>query len=277
MLLAFDVGNTNIVLGLFRERELVCNWRMMTDKNKSADEYGMLINQLFAFEGMSPGDVSEVIIATVVPSMIYTLQHLSIKYFKRRAIVVGPGIKTGLIVKYDNPKLLGADRIVNAVAAMHLYKPPMIVVDFGTATTFCALSDKSEYLGGVIAPGIKIAADALFEKTAKLPRVDLVDPGKTLCRNTSEGIQAGLVYGSMGMVEYIIRRMKKEVARETDWEGKVNVVATGGLATLIETGVDCIDYVDKLLTLTGLELIYEKNRGGRSGSARREVHGDEDL
>ncbi len=260
MLLAFDVGNTNIVLGVYRERELLQSWRMETNKSKSADEYGMIINQLFEYEGLSTHDVEEVIISTVVPPITYTLQHLAQKYFRTRAIVVGPGIKTGLIVKYDNPKLLGADRIVNAVAALHKYPAPLIIVDFGTATTFCAVSEKSEYLGGLIAPGIKISADALFEKTAKLPRVDLEAPGHVLCRNTSEGIQAGVVYGNMGLVEYIIRKMKQEIVEYTNTERPITVVATGGLATLIDSGVDCIDHVDKLLSLTGLELIYEKNR-----------------
>ncbi len=274
MLLAFDVGNTNIVLGVYRNRELLQNWRMETDKNKSADEYGMIIHQLFEYEGLSTKDVDEVIISTVVPPIIYTLQHLSLKYFNTKPLVVGPGIKTGLVVKYDNPKLLGADRIVNAVAALHLYPAPLIVVDFGTATTFCAITEKSEYLGGVIAPGIKISADALFEKTAKLPRVDLEAPGHVLCRNTSEGIQAGVVYGNMGMVEHIIKKMKREIAEYTGSDKPVTVVATGGLSTLIESGVDCIDHVDKLLTLTGLELLYEKNRPRKNPRSKSE--GDEE-
>jgi type III pantothenate kinase len=274
MLLAFDVGNTNIVLGIYKDRELLQNWRMETDKNKSADEYGMLINQLFIYEGLSIEDVSEVIISTVVPSILYTLQHLSQKYFHTKAIVVGPGVKTGLIVKYDNPKQLGADRIVNAVAALEKYEAPLIVIDFGTATTFCAVTEKSEYLGGAIAPGIKISADALFEKTAKLPRVDLEAPGHLLCRNTSEGIQAGVVYGNMGMVEHIVERMKKEIREYTKSDKPITVVATGGLSTLISSEVTCIDHVDKLLTLTGLELIYEKNRPGSNGKKNKSKEDD---
>lgn len=273
MLLAFDVGNTNIVLGVYRDRELLQNWRMETDKNKSADEFGMLINQLFKFEGLNIEDVTEVIISTVVPSILYTLQHLSQKYFHTKAIVVGPGVKTGLIVKYDNPKQLGADRIVNSVAALELYQAPLIIIDFGTATTFCAVTEKGEYLGGTIAPGIKISSDALFEKTAKLPRVDLETPGHTICRNTSEGIQAGVVYGNMGMVEYIVARMKAELKEYSGSDKDVTVVATGGLATLIASEVSCIDHVDKLLTLTGLELIYEKNRTTRQ-SKRIKSDGD---
>lgn len=275
MLLAFDVGNTNIVLGVYKNRELLQNWRLETDKNKSADEYGMIINQLFNFEGLSIVDVTEVIISTVVPSILYTLQHLSQKYFNTKAIVVGPGVKTGLIVKYDNPKQLGADRIVNAVAALDKFEAPLIVIDFGTATTFCAVTDKSEYLGGAIAPGIKISADALFEKTAKLPRVDLEAPGHLLCRNTSEGIQAGVVYGNMGMVEHIVARMKEEMREYTKSDKPITVIATGGLATLISSEVTCIDHVDKLLTLTGLELIYEKNRPGNNGKKNKSIEDEQ--
>ena len=260
MLLAFDVGNTNIALGVYDGRRLARSWRMETDKNKSADEYGMIINQLFSYEGLDPRSVDDVIIATVVPSILYTLQHLSQKYFRVKPIVVGPGIRTGLIVKYDNPKQLGADRIVNAVAALHKYKGPLIVIDFGTATTFCAVTEKSEYLGGVIAPGIKISSDALFEKTAKLPRVDLEAPGHVLCRSTIEGIQAGVVYGNIGLTERIVAMMKAELKEQTESEAQPQVIATGGLASLIASGTDCIDHVDKLLTLTGLQLIYEKNK-----------------
>lgn len=269
MLLAFDVGNTNIVLGVYDGDRLVENWRMETDKNKSADEYGMTINQLFAYAGLSTKDVDDVIIATVVPSILYTLQHLSQKYFHSKAIVVGPGIKTGLIVKYDNPKQLGADRIVNAVAALHKYPGPLIVIDFGTATTLCAVSEKSEYLGGVIVPGIKISSDALFEKTAKLPRVELEAPGHVLCRNTIEGIQAGVVYGNMGMTERIVAMMKQEIKAYTGCEKEPLVVATGGMASLMASGTDCIDHVDKLLTLTGLQLIYEKNKPAHAKRAKQ--------
>lgn len=271
MLLAFDVGNTNIALGVYDGRSLIQSWRMETDKNKTADEYGMIINQLFQYEGLSLKDVDDVIISTVVPSILYTLQHLSQKYFSCKAIVVGPGVKTGLIVKYDNPKQLGSDRIVNAVAALEKYKGPLIVIDYGTATTFCAVTDKSEYLGGIIAPGIKICSDALFEKTAKLPRVELEAPGHVLCRNTNEGMQAGIVYGNMGMTERIVAMMKQEIRDYTGKDEPITVVATGGLAGLMNSGVSCIDHVDKLLTLTGLQLIYEKNRPSLGRKARQEA------
>ncbi len=265
MLIAFDVGNTNIVLGVFEGKKLIQDWRMETDKNKSADEYGMLIHDLFRFNGLNMSDVDDVIISTVVPSISYTLQHTSIKYFNIRAIEVGPGIKTGMVIKYDNPKQVGADRIVNAVAAYHKYGGPLIVIDLGTATTFCCISENCEYLGGTIAPGLKISSDALFEKTAKLPRVELLEPGHAICRNTIESMQAGLVYGHMGVVDYIVNMMKEEyrsISGKPDQE--IKVIATGGLATMISKGSKTIDHVDRMLTLEGLQLIYEKNKNNFS-------------
>lgn len=274
MLLAFDVGNTNIVLGVFRDGEMITNWRLETDNNKSADEYGMIINQLFKYEGLDVDSVKDVIISTVVPSVLYTLQHLSMKYFNRKAMVIGPGIRTGLVVKYDNPKQVGADRIVNAVAAHAKYGGPLIIIDFGTATTFCAISANAEYIGGTIAPGLKISSEALFEKTAKLPKVELEEPGHVICRNTINSMQSGLVYGHMGMVDYIVSKMKKELCEYDGEHEEVKVIATGGLATLIDSGIDCIDHVDKMLTLEGLQLIYEKNKKNRKPDTKhgRERH-----
>jgi type III pantothenate kinase len=260
MLLAFDVGNTNIVLGVFKGDKLIQSWRMETMGSRSADEYGMIIGQLFAHDGLDPSGVRDVIISTVVPSVLYTMQHVAVKYFKRRAIVVGPGIKTGLTIKYENPSQVGADRIVNAVAALAKYRGPLIIVDLGTATTFCAVTENWEYLGGSIAPGIKISSEALFEKTAKLPRVELEEPGRTICRTTSESMQSGLVYGHMGMIEFIINRMKKELTEYAPARLPVRVIATGGLASMMAAGIDGIDYVDRLLTLEGLRYIYEKNK-----------------
>jgi type III pantothenate kinase len=225
----------------------------------------MIINQLFEYEGLKTRDVSDVIISTVVPSTLYTLQHLAVKYFNKRALVIGPGIKTGLIIKYDNPKQVGADRIVNAVAGLSKYGGPLIIVDLGTATTFCAVSEKWEYLGGSIAPGLKISSDALFEKTAKLPRVELEEPGRVICRNTIESMQSGLVYGHMGMVDYIINKMKGEFAEYAASSGPVRVIATGGIANMIDNGIDSIDVVDKQLTLEGLQIIYEKNKTNGAG------------
>ena len=280
MLLAFDVVNTNIVLGVFKDGEMVTNWRLETDNRKSADEYGMVIHQLFQYEHLDVNEVEDVIISTVVPSILYTLQHLSQKYFDTRAIVIGPGIKTGLVVKYDNPKQVGADRIVNAVAAHAKYGGPLIVIDLGTATTFCAITAKAEYIGGTIAPGLKISSDALFEKTAKLPKVELEEPGSVICRNTINSMQSGLVYGHMGLVEFIVKKMKRELAEYCKGEiseEDIKVIATGGLATLVNSGVDCIDYVDKLLTLEGLEMIYRKNKKSKRHATQEQIDKDDML
>ena len=260
MLLAFDIGNSNTVLGVFRDGELLTNWRIETDSHKSADEYGMLVSQLFRYDRLSMEDVDDIIISTVVPSVLYTLEHMSLKYFGCKPIVVESGVKTGLIIKYDNPKQVGADRIVNAVAAVNKFGGPLIIIDFGTATTFCAVTDKAEYLGGTIAPGLKISSEALFEKTAKLPKVELDEPGHTICKNTIESMQSGLIYGHMGLVEYMVREMKKELSEIVGPDKKIKVVATGGLASMIANGVNCIDVVDKMLTLEGLEVIYQKNK-----------------
>lgn len=257
MLLAFDVGNTNIVIGVFKDnsKELITNWRMSTDKSKSADEIGMFVTQLFQYEGLDMKEVKDVIISSVVPTIMYSLQHMSIKYFEKEAIVIGPGIKTGMNIKYDNPRQVGADRIVNAVAAFKKYGGPLIVVDFGTATTYCAISDKCEYLGGSIMPGIKVSSDALVQKAAKLTRVELIKPEGVICKNTTQSIQAGIIYGYVGSVDYIVEKMKEELGG-----GDIHVVATGGLSTLIATESKTIDIVDKFLTLDGLKYIHEMNK-----------------
>lgn len=264
MLLAFDIGNSNAVLGLFRDGTLIFDWRIETDPNKSADEYGMLVRQLFETEGLGFSDVDDVIIATVVPSVLFTIRHMVTKYFKMEPIVVESGIRTGMVIKYDNPRSLGADRIVNAVAAFNKYggDGPLIVIDMGTATTIDAVSEKGEFLGGTIAPGVKISSEVLFERTSKLPHVELEDPGHTICRNTIQGMQAGLVYGHMGMVDFIVRKMTASL-REICGDKPVKVISTGGLSTLIDSGIDCIDIIDRRLTLDGLEIIYEKNRHNR--------------
>ena len=260
MILAFDVGNTDIVLGVFQNGELIQNWRMETMRHRSADEYGMIVKQLFEFEGITFKDIKDVIVSTVVPSVLYTLQHVAKKYFNTRAMVIGPGIKTGLKIVYDDPVQVGADRIVNAVAALNKYGGPIIIIDFGTATTFCACTKDWRYVGGSIAPGIKISSDALFEKTAKLPRIEIDEPTSVICKNTIESMQSGLVYGHRGMVEYITSRMKSELA-EVDGTGEsVRVIGTGGMANLIQAGVSCIDAIDKNLTLEGMSYIYEKNK-----------------
>ena len=261
MLLAFDIGNTNILMGLFDNGELVNNWRISTDTSKSADEYGMLVEHFFSHEKIDMASVDGIIISTVVPSMLFTFQHMALKYFGKTALVVEAGVKTGISIKYDNPQQVGADRIVNAVAAFEKYGGPLVIVDFGTATTFCAVTDKGEYLGGTIGSGIKISSEALSERTSKLPSVEIDDPGRTICKTTQESVQAGLVYGQMGMCQFIVDKMKKELAdicRVS--EGEVKVVATGGFSELVNQGLNIIDHIDKNLTLHGLEIIYNKNK-----------------
>ena len=260
MLLAFDIGNTNTVLGVFRDGELVQNWRLETARAHSADEYGMLVNQFFEYDGLKLSDIKDVIISTVVPSAVYTLQHMVQKYIGTRAMIVGPGIKTGLKIVYDDPTQVGADRIVNGVAALTKYGGPVVIIDFGTATTFCACTSDWRYLGGAIAPGIRISSEALFEKTAKLPRVELEEPGSVICKNTIESMQAGLIIGHRGMVESLTIKMKEELAAIDPGVDPVRVIATGGMASLIAAGTDCIDTVDRMLTLEGLVYIYERNK-----------------
>lgn len=254
MLLAFDVGNSNIVVGVFQGQELIKDWRMSTDKSKSSDEIGMLVNQLFEYEGLHLADIRAVIISSVVPTIMYSLEHMVRKYCKVEPIVVGPGIRTGMNVKYDNPRQVGADRIVNGVAVHMKYGGNCIVVDFGTATTFCAISEKCEYLGGVIAPGIKIMSDALFERAAKLTRVELQKPPSVICRNTTQAIQSGIIYGNVGMVDYLINRMIQEL----NWP-EARIIATGGLSGLIATESQLIQHVDRYLTLEGLRYVFEMN------------------
>jgi len=256
------------VLGVFRDGVLTHNWRIESIGSRSADEYGMLVHQLFVYEGLEFKDVEDVIISTVVPSVLYTLQHMAQKYFGKRALVIGPGIKTGLHIIYDDPTQVGADRIVNAVAALDKYGGPLIIIDFGTATTFCCVTEDWRYMGGAIAPGLKISSEALFEKTAKLPRVELEAPPQVICKNTIESMQSGLIFGHRGMLEYITARMKRELA-EIDRSGKeIRVIATGGVANLMAEGCDTIDIVDKMLTLEGLYFIYKKNYRDSAASKR---------
>jgi type III pantothenate kinase len=255
MLLTFDVGNTNVVMGVYKENQLLTNWRMATDHSKSADELGIFITQLFKYENLKIDEVQDIIISSVVPHVMYSLLHMAQKYFDKEAIVIGPGIKTGMNIKYDNPRQVGADRIVNAVAGFKKYGGPLIIIDFGTATTFCAVSEKCEYLGGSILPGIKISADALYERAAKLTRVELIKPDRVICKNTTQSVQAGIIYGYVGSVDYIVGKMKQELG-----SNDVKVIATGGLSTLIASESKEIDVVDKFLTLDGLNFIYHMNR-----------------
>lgn len=255
MLLVFDVGNTNMVLGIYEGTELKNYWRISTDKAKTSDEYGMLINNLFQYDNVDKNSIKDIIISSVVPNVMHSLENFCVKYFNKQPLIVGPGIKTGLNIKYDNPKQVGADRIVNAVAAIEKYKSPMIIIDFGTATTFCAISEKGEYLGGTIAPGIKISSEALFQRASKLPRVELLKPGMTICKNTVSAMQSGIIYGYVGLVDKIIAMMKKELGNDD-----IKVIATGRLSSLIASETDSIDCVDKNLTLEGLKIIYNKNK-----------------
>lgn len=255
MLLAIDVGNTNTMLGVFDGTRLVQNWRMGTDKGRTSDEFGMFFSCLFNNANIKMSEIKGVVISSVVPPIMYSLEHAIRKYFKVAPMIIGPGIKTGINIKYENPREVGADKIVNAVAGLELYGGPLIIVDFGTATTFCAISERGEYLGGVICPGIKISADALFQKTAKLPWVDIVKPDAVIGRNTIASMQSGLYYGYVGQVDYIVRRIKSEMA-----SNRIKVVATGGMARFIAAGCETIDEVNGLLTLEGLRIIYERNK-----------------
>lgn len=254
MLLAIDIGNTNIVLGLFEERELVHHWRIGTRRDGTTDEYGILLKSLFDVAGKSRSVVTGVVIASVVPPLQPVFEEMAPSFFQVNPVVVGPGIRTGMPILYDNPREVGADRIVNAVAAYETYGGPAIVVDFGTATTFDAISARGEYLGGVIAPGIGISAEALFERAAKLPRVDIVHPKGVIGKNTVASMQAGLFYGHLGLVDEIVRRMVKEMERDPV------VIGTGGLAHLILAESETVQQIDPLLSLKGLQILYDRNR-----------------
>ncbi len=255
MILVIDVGNTNIVLGIYEGKKLLNFWRVKTDADKTSDEYGMIINQLFELHGFKFADIEDVVICSVVPTIMYTMEHMTRKYFNKEPLIVGPGIKTGMNIKYDNPKEVGADRIVDAIAAYELYGGPLIIVDFGTATTFSAVSKNGEYLGGAICPGVRISMDALFQRTAKLPRVELTKPGAVICKNTVNSMQAGIIYGHVGQVDYIVERMKSELG-----DPDTKVIATGGLSKLIASESRTVDTINGLITLEGLRIIYERNR-----------------
>ncbi len=261
MLLALDVGNTNTVLGLYKldgeKPDLVAHWRVTTHRSQTVDEYGMAFVNLFEMGGLETGNVTNIIIASVVPPVDSTLRQVCEKYFNIDAMFVEPGIKTGMKMLVDNPTELGADRIADCIAAYSRYGGPCIVVDFGTATKFEVISANGEYLGGAISPGLGLSADALFSRAARLSRVDIKRPAKVIGTNTVGHLQSGIYFGYIGLVDGIIERILKELGGDQ----KPRVVATGGLARMVSADSQYINEIDDLLTIDGLRILFERNRG----------------
>jgi len=254
MLLALDVGNTNVTLGVYDGDSLKATWRLATDVERLSDEYGVLMMTLLEHESLSPSDISEAVMACVVPDLEPVFDRLCRRYFQIHPLVVHAGIRTGLRILYDTPRDVGADRVADAVAAIRMYGPPLIVVDLGTATVFDAISKEGDYMGGALAPGLGIASEALFSRAAKLYRVELSRPRTAIGRNTIAAMQSGILFGYVGLIEGIVARMKEEI------EGDPKVIGTGGYAELIGRETDVIDIVNPNLTLEGLRIIYEMNR-----------------
>jgi type III pantothenate kinase len=257
MLLAIDVGNTNTVFGLFRDETLVASWRMETDHERMADEWAAALITLVAHEGYKLADISAAICSSVVPPVTTALREMSERYLRTRLMLVEPGLKTGVKISVDNPREVGADRIVNTVAAHTRYGGPAIVIDFGSATTFDVISQAGEYLGGAISPGLGISLEALFRHTAQLRRVEIVAPRSSIGKNTVHAMQSGVVWGYIGLVEGLVTRIKRDMGLG---EQSVKVIGTGGLARLLAEHTDCMDVVDVNLTLDGLRIIWEINR-----------------
>lgn len=253
MLLVIDVGNTNVAFGIFKGKDLIGEWRVATHLHKTADEYGILLVDLLQAQKMAPSKVKGAILSSVVPPLTPVFQEMARKYFSQEAMVVTHSLKTGIRIHYDQPKEIGADRIVNAAAAYHLYGGPVVIVDFGTATTFCVVSESGDYLGGAIAPGLVISADALFSRAAKLPRVELIKPKSIIGRDTVSSMQSGMIFGYVGLVNEIVHRIHREIGTEA------LVVATGGLSSLIAPECNVIQKIRPTLTLEGLMIIYGLN------------------
>ena len=254
MVLVVDIGNTNIVIGVYQEDNIVGSWRMVTRSEKTSDEYGIFILNLLNYNNIKQTDIKSAIVSSVVPNVMHSFENALKKYFNIEPIIVGPGIKTGITISTDNPREVGADRIVALVAAYHLYGGPLIVIDFGTATTYDVLSDKGEFKYGITSPGIQISADALWQKTAQLPSVEIKKPSSILAKNTITSIQAGLVYGYIGQVEYIVNKIKEEMNINN-----MKVVATGGLGRIIADETQIINVYDSQLLFKGLKIIHDKN------------------
>jgi type III pantothenate kinase len=254
MLLVFDIGNTQTVAGVFRGEKIIANWKLATDRQKTADEYGVLLKTLFRDSGLETNQIEAVVLSSVVPPVTGVFERMVAQYFSVHPLVIGPGVKTGLAFKYENPREIGADRVVNAVAAIKVHRPPLIVVDFGTATTFCAIAPNGDYQGGAVAPGLGISSEALFQRTAKLPRIEIEKPKTIIGKNTISAMQAGIFYGYLGLVEGIIIRMK------TEMNCNPLIIATGDYAGLIGENTKMIDRVDPNLTLQGLRYIHELNK-----------------
>ena len=254
MILTLDIGNTNIKTALFDGKDMVQYWRLSTNKMNTSDEYGITIMNLFQHAGVSTKDVEGIIISSVVPTINFTIEHMCLNYFGKAPMYVVPGVKTGINIKYENPRELGSDRIANAVAAYEEYGAPTLFIDFGTATTFGVIDEGGVFLGGCICPGIKLASEALVTGTAKLPRFELTKPEHVIGRSTLTNLQSGMFYGYVGLVTNIVRKLKQELGKEA------TVVATGGMAVMVAEESKVIDKLDGLLTLKGLRMIYERNK-----------------